>query len=78
MRRCICESCQLSRRIRRTKMNGSHQQKNHLIEELANRLIQAEDSLDYEKCVASGSWPTAVKILETRLENVKNKLKNSN
>ena len=73
MRRCICEWCQLSRRIERTKKNGSHQQKNKLINEIVNRLCCAEDSLNYEECVADGSWPTAVEVMEQRLKRVKEK-----
>jgi hypothetical protein len=48
--------------------NGSHQQKNRAITELMNRIISAEDALDYEECVNSGSWPTAIEILTKRLE----------
>jgi hypothetical protein len=73
MRRCICELCQFHRRIKRTQKNGSHRQKNKLIDELAYRLCCAEDSLNYEECVANGSWPTAVEVLEQRLERVKGK-----
>jgi hypothetical protein len=73
MRRCICELCQFTRRIKRTKRNGSHRQKNKMIDELANRLCYAEDSLDYENCVANGSWPTAVEGMEQRLKRVKEK-----
>jgi hypothetical protein len=73
VRKCFCELCKLSHRIRRTMTNGSHQQKNRLIQELANRLACAEDSLDYESCIADGSWPTAVEILEHRLERAREK-----
>jgi len=71
MRFCLCDWCKFSRRIRRTTKNGSHQQKNRAITEIMSRLVCAEDELNYENVVANGSWPTAVEVLEQRLERAK-------
>ena len=70
---CNCDSCKMSRRIRRTMLNGSHQQKNKLINELANLYWHTDADLEYENAVASGDWPQSVEILESRLEIAKAK-----
>jgi hypothetical protein len=61
----------MSQRISRTIRNGSHPQKNRLIRELADLYWNTDFELDYEKCVANGTWPTAVEVLERRLENAR-------
>jgi hypothetical protein len=53
--------------------SGSHQQKNALILELMDLWCHADADLNYEHAVADGSWPTAVKVLEQRLERAKAK-----
>lgn len=71
---CVCDLCKFGRRIDRTIQSGSHRQKNRLIRELENRLLHVEDDLNYEHCIADGSWPTAVEILEHRLKFVQDKM----
>ena len=71
MKTCLCRLCKRSRRIRRIMQNGSHPQKNRLIRELVDSLCYTEDDLNYEQAIKDGSWPTAVEILERRLEAAK-------
>lgn len=71
--RCNCHFCKLHRRMNRTMHSGSHQQKNALILELMDLWCHTDADLNYEHAVADGSWPTAVEVLERRLENAKAK-----
>ena len=73
MKICSCDFCKLYRRINRTMKNGSHQQKNALIKELSDLYWNTDEELDYEHVIADGSWPSAVEILEKRLEKAKTK-----
>jgi len=73
MATCNCESCKLSRRIRRTKQSGSHRQKNTLINELADLYRNTDADLEYENAIKYGSWPNSVEILAWRLKNAINK-----
>ena len=70
-----CQWCKFSNRVRRTMKNGSRSQMRKLITELVNRLIQAEDSLEYNEAVLHGDWPSSVEILERRLEIARVKAK---
>lgn len=70
---CKCDFCRLYRRINMVTRHGSHQQKNRLVRELADLYWNTDFELDYERVVASGDWPTAVEILERRLERAKAK-----
>ena len=70
---CVCNFCTMRRRVIRTMKSGSHQQKNKLINELADLYWSTDAELDYETAVANGSWPTAVEILERRLEDARKK-----
>lgn len=65
---CSCQLCKQSRRINMVIKNGSHQQKNRLIKELAEGMWRAEEELSYENCIKNGSWPTAMEILTKRLK----------
>jgi hypothetical protein len=51
--------------------NGSHQQKNRLINDLMNQLVQVEEDLSYHEVVLNGSWPSSVEILERALATAK-------
>ena len=64
---CTCQFCKLSRRVRRTTKNGSRPQMRKLIEELFNRVGNAEENLDYRMAILDGSWPQSVEILERSL-----------
>jgi hypothetical protein len=66
---CNCRICRLGRFVNRTVANGSHRQKNRLIRDLEESLFYAEDSLNYERAIADGSWPTAIEILQKRLDS---------
>ena len=70
---CVCDFCTMRRRVIRTMKNGSHQQKNKLINELADLYWSTDAELDYEHSVASGDWPQAVEVLERRLDIAKAK-----
>lgn len=68
---CLCRFCKLSRRIKRTINSGSHPQKNKLIRELSDLYWHTDDDLNYQQAINDGSWPTAVEMLEQRLERAK-------
>lgn len=71
MKTCLCFSCKLSRRMKRTMTNGSHRQKNDLIKELANLWLMESEELNYEQAIADGSWPGSILIMERRLAHAK-------
>ena len=66
---CTCNLCKFHRRIKRTIKSGSHQQKNRLILELNDLYLHTSHDLDYEKCIADGSWPNSTRILAHRIKN---------
>jgi hypothetical protein len=68
---CKCHTCELSRRVKRTTANGSHQQKNKLLWVLLDMYFYASDDLNYEKAIADGSWVNSIEIMEHRLKNAK-------
>jgi hypothetical protein len=71
MKTCLCDFCKLYRRIKRTINSGSHPKKNKLIRDLADLCWSTDEDLNYEHAINDGSWPTAVEVLEQRLERAK-------
>lgn len=68
---CVCDFCRLRRRTKRTMRNGSHRQKNQLIDELANLYWDADEKLNHMNAIRAGDWPQSVEILERWLERAK-------
>src|ERR1700739_4892098 len=69
----VCNWCKQYRRVKRTIANGSHQQKNKLIMEMAELYWNTDADLNDENAIADGSWPQAVEILERRLKRAREK-----
>lgn len=67
MRRCPCFGCKLNRRSRTVKANGSHKQKNRLIDELMDMWLHESDDNNYNQAILDGSWPQSIEILERQL-----------
>ena len=65
---CNCNLCQLSRRIDETKAGGSREDLVKLVDELAERIGNAEFELDVDEAILAGEWPSsedyALRILE--------------
>ena len=72
---CNCRWCKLSRRARRTMLNGSRPQMRRLINELMNCLINTSDDLNYDQAILDGSWPGSVEILTRALARAETKAK---
>lgn len=72
---CDCRWCKLSRRARRTMLNGSRPQMRKLINELMNRLCDVEDDLNYHQAILDGSWPSSVQTLTGALQIAMTKAK---
>ncbi len=67
---CNCNYCKDYRKVKIVCKNGSHRQKNKLINELFELYVMTASHLDYEKAIADGTWPNAKDILEQRLRTV--------
>lgn len=70
---CECQVCKDRQRWFNILANGSLDERKQVFNEMYERIEEAETDVQYYKAVHTGVWPDAEKILENRLQTIRNK-----
>lgn len=70
---CPCEFCTVSRKYKEIKEKRDFDALLKLFDEALDNWLHTSEDLSYHECIADGSWPTSVEILENWLVEAKAK-----
>jgi len=65
---CQCQVCKDIARWKYVIINGNEEQRLELYEELVERVMDADGSVDYYRAIFSGKWPGGKAVLEHALK----------